>query len=409
MPPFACDIRVGVDVGCHAHSVAIGLCSGEVLEEFELVHGEEGFEEFFARVEAWRRRYGGEVSVAMEGYNGWARPLDTRVRSQGYRLYNLNNLKLARFKEIFPAAAKSDRIDARKALELFQLCEHLPSAKGVLQEVVSGTVEDEQLKRLTRRRRALVEEKGGVLNRLQADLQAVCPALLAITGEAGNLWFLNFLSHSDELRKLARLRSKTVLGIRGIGRRYAEVIGAWQQRARFSHEVDWVGPMIVEDARRVLELRAQIQALEGRCRELVAQSPLAQRIDSVPGFGLVCAAELAGEIAAIERFANDGSLALYLGMANLDHSSGRHRGAKRPRHVNTRAKAAMMVGVDRHRKQVPESQRYYDKKRAEGKTHNQAIRALGRHLSRVVFRMLKQQRPYQLREPATTAIETIHV
>lgn len=65
--------------------------------------------------------------VAMESYNGWARPLDTLVRSHGYRLFNINNLKLARFKEIFPAAAKSDRIDARKGLELFQLCDHLPS------------------------------------------------------------------------------------------------------------------------------------------------------------------------------------------------------------------------------------------------------------------------------------------
>jgi hypothetical protein len=53
----------------------------------------------------------------MEGYNGWARPLDSLIRARGYRLYNINNLKLTRFKEIFPGAAKSDRIDARKGLE----------------------------------------------------------------------------------------------------------------------------------------------------------------------------------------------------------------------------------------------------------------------------------------------------
>ena len=59
----------------------------------------------------------------------------------------------------------------------------------------------------------------------------------------------------------------------------------------------------------------------------------------------------------------------------------------------------MMTGVDRHRKQVPESQRYYEKKRAEGKTHNQAIRALGRHLCRVLYRMLKRGEAYCIREP----------
>ena len=107
--PTSSEIRVSIDVGCHSHSVAIGLPTGEVLDEFDLRHQPEGFDLFFERVEICQRRYGGEVSVAMEGYNGWARPLDTLVRSRGYRLFNINNLKLARFKEIFPAAAKSDR------------------------------------------------------------------------------------------------------------------------------------------------------------------------------------------------------------------------------------------------------------------------------------------------------------
>jgi hypothetical protein len=40
---------------------------------------------------------------------------------------------------------------------------------------------------------------------------------------------------------------------------------------------------------------------------------------------------------------------------------------------------------------------YYDKKRAEGKKPNQAIRALGRHLVRVMWSMMKQGRDYELR------------
>ena len=138
------DIRVSVDVGCHRHSVAVGLPSGQVLDEFDVEHRPEGFRHFFDRIDQVRQQYGGAVSVAMEGYNGWARPLDTLVRSHGYRLFNINNLKLARFKEIFPAAAKSDRIDARKGLELFQLCDHLPLAKGVLQEAVGTPLENGQ-------------------------------------------------------------------------------------------------------------------------------------------------------------------------------------------------------------------------------------------------------------------------
>ena len=129
------ELRVSVDVGSRRHSVAMGLSSGEVLEEFEIEHRPEGFAEFFSRIEKHQKTKSCAVAVAMEGYNGYARPLDSMVRQHGYRLYNLNNLKFARFKEIFPGGAKSDRIDARKGLELFQLSDHLPLAKEVLQEV----------------------------------------------------------------------------------------------------------------------------------------------------------------------------------------------------------------------------------------------------------------------------------
>jgi len=54
----------------------------------------------------------------------------------------------------------------------------------------------------------------------------------------------------------------------------------------------------------------------------------------------------------------------------------------------------MMWAVDHHRKRNNRSQRYYEKKRAQSKRHNQAIRPLGRHLCRVIFKMLKENRPY---------------
>ena len=87
------ELRVSVDVGYRRHSVAIGLPSGELLEEFEIAHRPEGFAEFFTRIEKQQKTRGCGVAVAMEGFNGCARPLDRMVRRRGYRLYNINNLK----------------------------------------------------------------------------------------------------------------------------------------------------------------------------------------------------------------------------------------------------------------------------------------------------------------------------
>jgi hypothetical protein len=84
-------------------------------------------------------------------------------------------------------------------------------------------------------------------------------------------------------------------------------------------------------------------------------------------------------------------------MTALDNSSGKKISTKTPRHVNIRAKAAMTVAVARHIACIPASRAYYEKKHAEGKQHNQAIRALGRHLVRVIWSMVKQGRSYEIR------------
>jgi hypothetical protein len=243
----------------------------------------------------------------------------------------------------------------------------------------------------------LVNERVRVVNSLQADLQAVCPGLLEITVEAGNQWFLNFLLAAPTLPQLSRLRHSTLMKIPCVGVKCAAKIEEWQKRAHFSDEVKWVGGMIQEDAKRCLELDEKIKRLRTQIAEIAKDSKIAKTLRSLPGFGAVCTSELAGEIGTVERFTSEASLALYLGMSTLDNSSGKYQGTKAPKQVNTRAKAAMMIGVDRHRKYVPESQRYYEKKRAEGKKHNQAIRALGRHLSRIIYRMLNDEREYEVR------------
>ena len=109
-------------------------------------------------------------------------------------------------------------------LELFQLKESLPLAKGVLQAVLPVSEANRRLERLTRRRRQLVNDKITVQNRIQPDLQAICPTLLDITGGVDNVWFLHFLTCRDDLAKLVRLHSKSLSAIPGVGRNYLNLI-----------------------------------------------------------------------------------------------------------------------------------------------------------------------------------------
>ena len=80
---MANQLRVAVDVGSQFHQVAIGDGSGRLLEEFRVDHRNVGFEHFFERIDRYRSD---DVRVAMEGYNGWARPLGQQVLDRRWRL-----------------------------------------------------------------------------------------------------------------------------------------------------------------------------------------------------------------------------------------------------------------------------------------------------------------------------------
>ena len=390
-------LRVGIDIGSACHRIAVGLPDGKLIDEFDISHNAIGFSQFFKRITTHETRHQLPVMVAMEGFNGWARPLDGQIRQHGWPLYNVNNLKLARYKEIFPAPAKTDAIDARRILELFQLSAHILVARDALQEIAPTPAVNDKLKRLTRRRKQLVLERARIVNRLHADLHAVSPGLAAITGDVANRWFLNFLTCRDQLPKLAKLQRKSLMAIKAVGQKYAEQIQVWQQTATFAPDVDIVSEMVLQDAVRVRALGDNIKALDGTIKATATDSALAKTIQSIPGFGDTTSAELAGEIGSMARFESEASLALYTGMAALDNSSGKKTSTRTPRQVNTRAKAAMMVAVARHIPHVASSKAYYDRKRAEGKKHNQAIRALGRQLIRVIWALVKSARAYEIR------------
>jgi transposase len=279
-------------------------------------------------------------------------------------------------------------------LELFAFQGQEHVARDVLQEVPAPSQFHQQLKYLTRRRRQLVEERVLRKTRLQADLQAFVPGLLQITGSVGNRWFLRLLTCRDDIRELASLRTSTLKKIAGVGSVYADQIRAWQKVACFSPDIELAGRDLVVDARAILTLSADIRSLEQRIEQTLPESVQAGHLLSLPGFGTISAAELIGEIGSCERFRNESSLAYYIGMAPLDNSSGQRQRGRRATNINRACQRAMMIATVRHMSQVPLSRAFYDKKRQSGKRHNQAVRALGRHLTRVIWQMLTQLRDY---------------
>lgn len=151
---------------------------------------------------------------------------------------------------------------------------------------------------------------------------------------------------------------------------------------------------------RVRELAKRAAQLERELAQLVAAQ--APALLELPGCGTICAARILAEVAGINRFSSDAQLALYAGVAPLEASSGRRRRHRLNRAGNRQLNRALhIIAVTQGRVHAP-AKTYIARRIADGKTNREALRALKRHLARVIFRILTLAAPTTSRPPSTT-------
>src|SRR5207253_6148838 len=105
----------------------------------------------------------------------------------------------------------------------------------------------------------------------------------------------------------------------------------------------------------------------------------------IPGCAELTAAKIVAEVAQVTRFPTEGHLARYAGVAPVPASSGATHRHRFNRRGNRQLNAALhRIAVTQLRIHEPATA-YLAKKRAEGKSKTEAIRAHKRCLTRVVF------------------------
>jgi len=115
----------------------------------------------------------------------------------------------------------------------------------------------------------------------------------------------------------------------------------------------------------------------------------------MPGFGPRLGAELLVEVGDVSRFPSAGHLAAYAGIAPISRDSGRSTGNRmRARGGNKRLKKVMYHAAFVSIRCDDRARAFYEKKRAEGKRHHQAIIALARRRTDVLYAMLVHESLY---------------
>ena len=160
------------------------------------------------------------------------------------------------------------------------------------------------------------------------------------------------------------------------------------------------GVVLPKLAAQLATLRAQRDDVATKVEELVDDHPLHLVLMSMPGVGTRTAARLLTEIVG-KQFTSAAHLASYAGLAPVTRRSGTSiRGEHPSRSGNKVLKRALFLSAFAALRD-PVSRAYYDRKRAEGKRHNQALIALARRRRDVLFAMLRDGTLYD--PPTRTA------
>jgi transposase len=268
------------------------------------------------------------------------------------------------------------------------------------------------LRILTTRRVDVVFDRTRQINRLRAQLLEIFPALeraLTLTNK-GPLVLLTGYQTSAAIRRAGVARLESWLRKQGV--RDAAALAQTAVEAARTQSIVLPGErlaaqMVTRPAKGVIALDNEIAELDELIEARFRQHRHAEIITSLPGIGPRLGGEfLAATGADMTAFTSADQLAGFAGLAPQPRDSGRIRGnPRRPRRYHRGLLRSMYLSAQISITTSPASRAFYQRKRAEGKSHKQAVLALARRRINVLWAMLRDHTTYHDSPPlpVTTA------
>ncbi len=164
-----------------------------------------------------------------------------------------------------------------------------------------------------------------------------------------------------------------------------------------------VAAAIVADlAAQILALDDRLKRLDKQIRDTFRAHPQAEIIESLPGMGPILGAELIVAAGDLSAYADAGHLASAAGLVPVPRDSGRRTGnLHRPKRYSRRLRRVFYLSAQTSIVRNGPNRDFYLKKRGEGCKHVQAIIALARRRTSVLWALLRDNRVFTSSAPET--------
>lgn len=385
---------IGIDWADAKHDLCLQKFGCEKLESSTLKHTPEAIEEWAS---ALRRRFGGKsVAICLELNKG---PLVYALSKYDFIvLFPVNPLTVARFREAFATSgAKDDPSDAQLQLEILLTHRHQ------LRPLKPSSPAIRALEQMVEHRRRLVGDKVRLNNRMTSILKNYFPQVLGWFKDRDTKLFCDFLTRWPTLASVQRARCSTLEHFFHTHHvRSSVLINKRIEGIKAAVALTTDEAVIVPNELLTKALIAQLRVVLTAIREFDGEIALRfQRhadfvlFDTLPGAGAALAPRLLVAFGdQRERYTCADEMQKLSGVAPVTKRSGNQCSV----HWRWRCpKYLRQTFVEWSAKSIHHSfwaQVYYQQKRAQGKSHQVAVRALAFKWIRILYRCWQDRRPY---------------
>ena len=338
-----------------------------------------------------------QVLVGIETDRG---PWVQALLATGYLVYAINPLQVARYRERHsPSGAKSDAADAHLLAEIVRL------DRAHHRRIAGDSEIAEHVKVAARAHQTMIWSRVRQVNTLRSLLREYYPAALAVFGtdlaSPDALAVLAAVPTPELGRRLSQARIETLLrkagrqrNIAATAARIKTALGSDQLTAR-----PGVVPAYAASASALVAVLTtmvtQTEVLAGQVEQGFGRHPDVEIYRSQPGLGVILGARVLAEFGDdSDRYADAKARKNYSGMSPITRASGTKRVVLARYARNRRLGDALFRQAYSALRASPGARACYDRQRARGASHYQALRTLANRLVGILHGCLSHHTLY---------------
>jgi transposase len=389
------EVWAGVDAGKEFHWAHVLDASGREL----LSRKVENDEADILRLIDEALSFAEKVVWAVDQPGGGAALLLALLWERDQEVLYVPGLAVDRARDAYRGESKTDARDARIIADQARM-------RSDFGELRAGEEEISELRLLLGRRRDLIADQGRTVTRLREALLSLFPALERTLdlNRKGPLTLLTRYQSPARLRRAGYKRVATYLRnrrVKGFDSVAQKALSAASSQSVALPAEDLASRIVAELAGEILALKERIESIDEELGRRFFARPEARILASLPGMGAILGTEFLVAVGDLRAFESADRLAAYAGLVPAANDSGKRVGNnRRMRGGNKTLKRVFYQSAFASLRASPESRAFYDRKRAEGKRHTQALIALARRRVNVLWAMLRDGTTFEARSAA---------